>query len=142
MNTKRILYQLAMVTLSIGFLSIGLVTYWLIAPYDVLELKKGNGELTYTEVKSGSYLEMRQVYCKKTNLVSTVDRKFIDGILYQAPQIKASRKVGCYDTIEYVYIPKALPTGTMKLQDTISFKVNPLRTVTYTVETDSFTIYK
>jgi hypothetical protein len=96
--------------------------------------------------KSGDYLALRENYCKNLSYPATVSRTFIDGISYQVPVYISNRPVGCYgkeeESVEYVYIPKALPPGKYRIQTVYSFQVNPIRTVHFTLISDQVTVIK
>jgi hypothetical protein len=137
---QRSFYYISAFTilLSLGF--IFLLTYWAIYPYKILEFGKDNGVILNTTVRSGEYLEMQQDFCKYKDLVSYVNRQFIDTIIYQVPESLNRRPLGCHKKIEYVYVPKALPPGDYYISTTISFEVNPIRKIVKTVKTNSFRI--
>lgn len=139
---KRLLLDLAFIAIFLITIGIVIATYWVVKPYKILEFHDGNGVLVNHVVKSGGYLEIQQNRCKKLNFVSHIDREFIDSIVYQVPLSINDRPVGCYTTPEFVYVPKALPLGRYTLRTTISFKPNPLQTVTYVLTTDEFEIVK
>lgn len=124
-----------------GYALIFTVLFWVLYPYNILTFHAGNGTILTPRVKSGEYIQMRQNSCKHMKLKSEVNRQFIDGIVYQVPTFINNRPVGCYDVVEYIYIPKAIPPGEIKIYTTITFRPNPLRSVTYTVETGSFIVY-
>lgn len=135
-------YRVASFTLVLGFAAVFLITYWMVYPYKVLEFKEGNGTVLTKRVRAGEYVELRQINCKYMPLVSTLNRQFIDSILYQIPLVQANRPVGCSDKIENVPVPKTLPPGDYYINTVISFQVNPIRTVSYTVKTNMFTVIK
>lgn len=134
-------------------IAIVVISYWLIAPYEVMTFYGTYGKETRTlevptanTVKSGEYLALRESYCKNLSYPATVSRTFIDGISYQVPVYVSNIPVGCYgkdgESIDYVYIPKALPPGKYRIETVYSFQVNPLRTVHFSLITDQFIIVK
>lgn len=120
--------------------SMALVAYWLFYPYEVLEFYEGNGTLLTETVKSGGYIQMHQVGEKKMDVQGIINRQFIDSIIYQIPTIYTNRPAEKYNRIEYIYIPKAIPPGEIYMVTTISFKVNPIRTIHYKVKTKVFKV--
>jgi len=141
---KKTFYLTAWFTIFSTMAIIFIVVYWLVAPYEVLTFYGNNTELTETTVentvKSGEYLPVRENYCKNMAFPSTISRTFIDGISYQVPVFVSNRPVGCRESIEYIYIPKAIPPGKYRIETVYSFQVNPLRTVHFTLTTDLFTV--
>ena len=79
--------------------------------------------------------------CKNKEIEEDVYGKFIDGVIYSIPENSSSFEVGCYSTyILSVTIPDNLPAGTYIYEETIVYRVNPLRTVTYTFTTPEFEV--
>lgn len=115
---------------------------WAFYPYKVLEFGPDNGKILQKQVKSGDYLEMQQDYCKYRDIVSHVNRQFINSIIYQVPESLNKRPIGCHRRIEQIYIPKALPPGNYYISTTISFEINPIRKVVLNVKTAQFEIVK
>ena len=139
---KNLFYYLSMFTLLLTGTVVIIVSYWLLAPYTVVTFGGENTKLVETTVKSGGYLHIKQDYCKHSPIPARVSCEFIDGLTYTVPVFNSDREVGCAQRIEYKYIPKALPSGNFKMSCVYSYKVNPIRTVEYTLETDFFTIIK
>ena len=139
-NFNKVFYGFSLFAISFCFFIIGLITYWLIYPIKVLEFGPENGIIITKEVKSGEYVEMKQDFCKYVDVISQVDRQFIDSIVYQVPISYNNRPLGCHKKIEYIYIPKALPPGEYHISTTIRIALNPLRTVIRNVQTNKFII--
>lgn len=134
------LYQISMLGLLLGFVIVGIVAYWTLYPYKVLEFKEGNGIIIEQSAKPGGYINIRQNRCKYLKFQGIISRQFIDTIVYQIPQYTTDRPLGCLDQLEMVYVPKALGPGDYYISTTITYHVNPLRNVTYTVNTNKFTV--
>lgn len=71
-----------------------------------------------------------------------VQRQFIDGIIYSLPDSSAQLKRGCGKLTNSIRIPSSLPPGNYYLQASVSFKVNPIRTITNTYITEKFDVIK
>lgn len=140
MNTNRIFFIAAIISMLACFLVIITIIYWLVYPYKILEFGPDNGKLLQTTVKSGDYLEMQQDFCKYKNLISQVDRQFINSIVYQVPVSYNSRPLGCHKKSEFIYVPKALRPGEYHINTTITFYPNPIRKITKVVRTGKFTV--
>lgn len=119
-----------------------ILTYWFVAPYEVLTFQEGNNVLVEKTIKSGGYLRVKENYCKNMALPALVSRKFIDGVVYQVPVYTENRPTGCDEVTEYVYIPKALPTGTYQATIIYTYQVNPIRKMNYELTTDFFDVIK
>ncbi len=140
MYTKNFLYHMAIFTIFLGFCGIGLITYWLIKPYDILTFSEGNGKLLNTTVVSGGYLRIQRNFCKNMPTMAQVSRQFIDSLKYNAHVENSNEPIGCRQDILYIYVPKALPPGKYYVKDTYVYAPNPIRKIVYTLETQSFDI--
>jgi hypothetical protein len=141
-NMNKILQFGVWSILGLALIIIITFVYWLTSPYRILSFNTGNGTLVNKTVKNGEYLQMHQNSCKYMDIESNINRQYIDSIVYQVPPSTNNRPMGCSEKIEYVYVPKTLPAGNYYLNTVISFSVNPIRKIKYTVISDTFTIVK
>ena len=139
---ERIITIIIWFSLSLSFLTVATFIFWLIFPYKILTFGSENGTFVSKTVRSGEYLEMYQDSCKYINIPSHINRQFIDGIVYQVYPSINNRPMGCSKNIEYIKVPEPLPPGKYFVRTVISFEVNPLRTVSYTVKSEDFIIVK
>lgn len=143
MNKEQIFNKLLIFGIVLSFIFVFTIAFWWLYPYKVMSFQDGNGTFVSNKVKSGGYLEMHQNSCKYQDLPSSINRQFIDGFLYQVAPSTNNRPLGCRQITELIYVPKALPVdSTYRIRTVISFKVNPIRTVSYTVITEPFTVVK
>jgi len=120
---------------------VGTILYWQVAPYNILEVKDGNYTLDKTVYKQGEIFPIHFELCKNTEIEEDIYGKFIDGVIYSIPENSSNFEVGCYSTyISSVTIPDNLPAGTYIYEETIIYRVNPIRTVTYTFTTPEFEV--
>lgn len=134
-------YYIAMGTIFFGIITILFVTFLLVYPYKVIEFQKVDITKQKT-VKSGGYLQVTQNYCKYMNLPAEVSRSFVDNVIYQVPVFTTNRKIGCNSSIEYIYVPKALPAGKYYIETIYRYQVNPLRKIEIKAKTSTFEIIK
>jgi hypothetical protein len=142
MNVNKLFIKIAWGAILSSLVLISILIYWGTYPYKVLSFNERNAVLLENTVKSGGYLSVKENYCKHMSLPSRVSRTFIDGIIYQVQAFDSDRETGCHEKTELIYVPKALPVGDYKLTTVYSYKVNPIRTVEYKLETAVFTITK
>lgn len=120
---------------------VGTILYWQIAPYKILEAKEGNYTLDKYEYKKGEDFPIHFEICKNMDIEEDVYGKFIDGVIYSIPENSSDFETGCYSTyISSVNIPDNLPAGHYVYEETIIYRVNPIRTVTYTFTTPRFEV--
>lgn len=94
-------------------------------------------------VQSGGYLIYAVDYCKHTDITPQIGKSFIDGVVYTIPDsVGANFSVGCGTNHVQLYIPKALPTGVYHVKIIFKYQVNPIKTKTYDLKTENFTVIK
>jgi hypothetical protein len=122
-------------------LVIGLLLYWHLRPYNVLEPSSGNYQLEKTEYSQGEKFEIPFRICKLLDYPETSTGQFTDGVIFSRPDIKSNFDVKCYDTyLTSVKIPETLPAGTYTYSETIIYNVNPVREVRYEFSTQPFEV--
>lgn len=102
-------------------------------PYKVISPNIGQGYNLNYEVE----------YCSSKELYLIVNRQLENietGELWDVSDRAAHFTKGCSKETQNVLIPVRIDVGTYKLRDTISIKVNPLRTDTYNFESESFQV--
>lgn len=120
---------------------LGMVLYWQVYPYNILEVKEGNYLLDKTVYKQGEDFNIHFEVCKNIDIEEDIYGKFIDGVIYSIPENSSNLKKGCYSTyILGVSIPNNLPEGKYIYEETIIYRVNPIRTITYTFTTPEFEV--
>lgn len=94
------------------------------------------------EVKAGSVIKIHLDYCKHRDIPAVVSTKFIDTIQYSVQDYISQRPVGCNKPTATtgVLVPAQLPSGTYFLEQIFTYKINPLKTVTYKLTSDEFLI--
>lgn len=86
-------------------------------------------------------IAIRWNYCKGVDTVSDISITLTDGIIYFLPPIKSNRPMGCYNDFTVVAeIPAVIPAGEYKLKGVVHFRVNIIKDIDYTVESNVFYI--
>lgn len=123
------------------FLIIGLFLFWWLWPYKTATQVSPYRVIT-KEVQQGNFLLYEIEYCKYTNVIPTVQRQFIDGIIYTIPQGNIQIKKGCGKVTNSIQVPEALPPGEYYLSVRVSFEMNPLRKIEQTTVSERFIVTK
>lgn len=118
-----------------------ILMFWAFFPYKT-SVQNQPYKVMNKIVKQGDILTYEMDYCKYTDVVPSVERQFIDGIIYALPPGNAQLKSGCRTVMNTIQIPHALPPGNYYLQAIVSFKVNPIRTIVNTYITEKFEVIK
>ena len=139
----KISHLLALIALVFSSAVFFLFLFWWIYPYKPLVVKQPyqivNEE---SSLKQGDVLKYQIDYCKYTNIQSIVRRQFVDGIIYATPEITANLKKGCGLAINTITIPENLPPGTYYLTIEVTYKINPIREISYDLKTEKFVVTK
>lgn len=113
--------------------------FWAIYPYKT-STQVQPYKVINKEVKRGELLTYEMEYCKYTDKIPTVERQFIDGIIYAIPQGNAQIKKGCGTIINSIKIPNGLPAGTYYIHSTVKWTMNPIRIINQEFVTEQFTV--
>lgn len=127
----------------IGFLIVifiwAVLMFWWLYPYKT-SIQFQPYKVSEKVIKQGDLLRYEIDYCKYTNVIPRVERQFIDGIIYAVPQGNAQLKRGCGKVMNSIQIPNALPPGNYYVQMSVTFKMNPIRTITKVYVTEKFQV--
>jgi hypothetical protein len=115
--------------------------FWWLYPYKIVEMKQPYEVLT-PEVKQGELLVYRQEYCKYTDKMPTVQRYFVDGLIYSMADVSPTLREGCGQTLTSIFVPRNLPAGDYYMRTVVTYKINPIRTITFEFSTDKFKVIK
>jgi hypothetical protein len=91
-------------------------------------------------VQMGDAVRYRVSYCRYTPLVTNVTRLLENDIIYNLTSGTINTPVGCGTTVNTVLIPKGVIPGIYRIVSTATWRLNPLREINKTVETESFTV--
>lgn len=138
-HNLHLLAYVSWVTIGLTTFLMGLIIYWLFYPYKPVAFTSKFVEYP-AEVKQGDYIYYSFNYCKYTDREPQVKREFINGIIFQSADTRAKVETGCGKAIVKQKIPEELPAGTYVFRTTVTYKMNPVRSVTYSNQTNSFKV--
>lgn len=141
MKKKKLTHTLVYIAFGIIVFIWLIFMFWWLYPYKPIKMKQPF-ELITSEVKQGGLLTYKQDYCKNTKVMPTVQRYFIDGLIYATGEVSPTLKEGCRNNIASIQIPRNLPVGEYYMKTVVSYKVNPIRVITYEFSTDKFKVIK
>jgi len=134
----RLVTVISFGTLAIGIGFVLTILFWLVYPYDVVDIN--TLELLTTSAPQGSNLILRLDYTKHLPLPARVVRSFQDGIVFVTPTLESNIPTGDNVLIREVPVPESLPPGVYSLHTDMEFKVNPIRSVNVEYTTETFTV--
>jgi hypothetical protein len=141
MKNHKLLVWTVWVTIILGISLIGYICYLLFAPVKTLVVKNSPMPIIGSKVlKNGEYVTYRYDYCKYYDHPLSIQRDFVDGIIFRTEPALAQLEPGCHVRDVKVIIPETLPAGEYKIRNITQVVVNQLRTVTTTYETEEFTV--
>jgi len=120
---------------------VGVLSYWHIRSYEVLEILDGNYSLEQREYYQGDAFPIRLRVCKHLPIKERIFGKFIDGVIFSVPDNVSNFDVGCYDTyLTGVRIPETLPEGNYVYREEVMYRVNPIQEIKYVFTTPEFRV--
>lgn len=136
----KLLQWISYITLVAAIILIIATAVNLLYPYPTIEVKQPAPILNPT-LHQGDTLTVIMNYDKQTDHSARVQRAFIDGVIYSMPVYKSSYVSGKH-TVEDVttQIPDTLPPGTYYMHVILEYDFPPFRTMTYSFNTEKFTI--
>lgn len=139
---SKLFQCIAFVTLLLAIVLILFIGFNLIYPYKTIEVVQPV-PVCKEVYRPGETLGVCMDYVKHTDQSARVQRAFIDGVIFSLPVYKSSYLTGkhCIEDITTV-IPESLPAGTYYMHVIIEYDFPPFRTVTYTFDTQKFTVVR
>lgn len=125
--------------LILGFIIIfvSLLIYWQYWPYKTMDAKF---ILITPQVKAGERVEYEFEYCKFTDLSAVIVKQIINDTVVHLTPITSNQAKGCGNMIASAKTPEYLPPGKYKLRITTIYKMNPVREISVSSETEEFEI--
>lgn len=139
MESKLTGVVLNMILIGLVFV-IGLILYWSFRPYDIVEYQTKTFEMVKDEYRVGEPLTYRLAFCKTGNYSATQIRTLHDGVIYIFPPIESKTREGCHDFVSTSTPTPNVPSGTYTFQTEVVYKPNPIREISYIMESNPFRI--
>lgn len=144
-HKNRLLAVFGYGTLILAFIFLGLMAYWAFYPYtteQIVTFANDSHKITKNVVQQGEQTSYLVDYCKYKSPPVTVEKQFVDGIIFRSEDSISALSIGCHKQLVPLTIPDTLPPGNYKYRVTAIYRVNPIRTVTLIRETDWFTVVR
>lgn len=116
--------------------------FWFVYPYKTVDIKTQPYIVNNTEIKQGGQLNYIIDACNYTDIVPTVTKQFVDGIIFSVPESVVKLPLGCNKTIVSVKVPKNLPIGEYSLKIFVNYHMNPVRDIKNEYQTEKFSVIK
>lgn len=136
-------FYVAVGALSVAFLTLALIVYWVVFPYQILEIKNNPVPVKPPKLRIGETLKQKHNYCKYSDARGILRRVMIGettkiGLPDQAdvtPPI-------CTEATLETEIPEQTPTGKYHIHYTMTYHVNPIKDIIEEWDSQPFTVLK
>lgn len=145
MKIKNLEIKILTTVIIIGLLIPTIIAaYWTIFPTKVVEFNQDPMPVVNPdkEVYAGGELQYVADVCKYVDKEATATTSFVDGVIWSTGTQVTKKFVGCTSQIQIAQVPKNLPTGEYKYRILLVYKLNPIRTETFVIETEPFLVIK
>ena len=116
------------------------VCWWLIYPYDVIDVHSIVIENEGKKVEQGETLVYGLDYTKHLNLPGTVSRQLVNSFTITYSDISGISPVGSRVSHTFLPIPKYASPGKYRLRWTVRYQVNLMRFIYETAWSDEFEV--
>ena len=143
------LHFVSYVTLALTFTMMVYFAWLAFYPFKAIDIYVQPYPVVTSTVEAGTSVKYEIDYCRFTDVDSVVVHHLLIGNeLIRIPALDTRLAVsdglrlreGCAEAIKTVHIPPWIEPGQYVLQEVVSYQVNFLQEVTYTFETEPFTV--
>jgi hypothetical protein len=117
-----------------------LFTFWIFYPYKPIAIHKISILNLDKKVLAGDYIVYQMDYTKYVDLDGAMTRKLVNEFIIDLTDTITTNPVGTGVNRMIIPIPKYADPGKYKLRFTITYKVNPIRSVTIDAESEEFIV--
>jgi hypothetical protein len=142
---RRFFQIFSYVTYMAAFFLMCLIFYWWFYPYNPISYKdEVYPILNENKIATmGGTLIYQVNYCKYTNIIPTITKRYVDGIIYDTlPSKGIVVSNTCGSTTVYNSIPDTLLPGSYHMDLVVDYQMNPIRHIIVHRQTEQFTIVK
>lgn len=144
-KVERIWHCFSVFTIASALAFVSVTAYWAVTPFGPL-VEIPNNLLYVTNenktVKAGEDLILSYDICRHFNGEAHVTRYLIDNQIITLSDFYASFEKGCTTVTVHVTIPINAPADTYTYKSTVTYKPNPIRTVSYDFWSEKFQVIK
>jgi len=142
-KAKYVLTNVVLSFLSVFmFVLVGVLVYWHLKEYNVINWKINYYEMQKEVYKVGEPLTFRTAFCKTGNVEAELIYQIEDGVVYGMPNRVSKSSEGCKDFVDASLVTPNVPSGEYRLKGIITYQVNPVRKISYTMYSNTFRIEK
>lgn len=140
---SKVYLTLSFITTLFAILITGIIIFWSLYPYKTVVFNKVTFPVEPKTIKAGNTLTYTVDYCKYTDIVPTVTRYIVNGIISELSTNPALKKeIGCAVTKVQIVIPETTEADTYFLKMNYEYQVNPIRKINVIADTEKFVVTK
>jgi hypothetical protein len=136
-RVKEVAFNLFIVVI---ILYAGLIAYWLLYPYKPNVVKPIEIMNPGKIVMAGDWLVYKITYDKKMNVPGVLTRKLVNSFKLDLSDSVATSPIKKGEDLVYVEIPKNADPGKYNLLWSVTYRVNPIRSVVVSTTSEDFYI--
>ena len=141
---NKLFLLISWITIISALILLGVYIFWMFYPYNPIvyntPVYKVLNENKIATV--GGVLSYEVDYCKYTNKIPVVYKRYIDGIIYESPSGRGVVYKGCRIQRVDNLVPLTIIPGKYKMEVIVDYQMNPFRHIIYNNYTEDFTIVK
>ncbi len=128
------------VTFASVIVFIGMVFFYLFYPFEPVRLLTDPIPVVEHKIKAGETVSLLIHFDKKLDIVPQIKYYLVDGFVLELSQSSVSRGVGENTVVREILIPESSTKGMRKIRIQLEYKINILRTVYYSWDSDEFEV--
>lgn len=133
--------NLAKITAIVTLIFIALVSYYIWWPFQPVIMLDYPIPVQQSVVKAGEKATLKYRFIKQSECTPDVKYYLVDGFVLELSNVGAiKRPMGEQSIVRDIPIPTSAPQTKVHLRIEYSCRVNPLRTITYSWDTESFIV--
>lgn len=137
---NKILNYISFLILFVAFGGMLILGYWAFYPYKTTEYNTEKFRILTKEVSPGEKVVYEVDACKYLDKKPKVSVVFVNDIRYLSSDNFAAISLGCHKTLVERIVPDTLPSSHYHLEITIEYEINPIRTITNSIESEEFEV--
>jgi len=141
MKREKIFNWISVSTLVLTVVFIFAIISMLLCPYNIVETNSPF-PVYKEEVKAGGEITYDVQYCKFKDVSGNVKTQLVNDVIHFYPDTFAIMPAGCKNYTGRKKLPDFLSEGEYKLMFNVEYKVNPLKTISIPMETETFRVIK
>lgn len=134
------LMTLETVTFASVIVFICMVFFYLFYPFEPVKLLTDPIPVVEHRIKAGQTVSLLIHFDKKLDIVPQIKYYLVDGFVLELSQSSVSRGVGENTVVREILIPESSTKGIRKIRIQLEYKINILRTVYYSWDSEEFEV--